>query len=164
MDELNEVSIEQLLEQQALLASKIEAIRTAKKTEILDLVKKYVSQYNLEIKDVYPHWKPEIVYRDSEPDGEPHSTNSLKGIKIAAKYRDTESSSEWTGKGLTPNWMKKHLANGKTKEDFLIDKPVEVEVTGEVKEQVAQFIESVVVPIEEEVITVEEEVMFDKTE
>jgi len=150
MDELNEQTIEQLLEQQALLASKIEAIRTAKKTEILDIVKKYVSQYNLEIKDVYPNWKPEIVYRDSEPDYEPHGTNSLKGTKAPAKYRDEENGNEWSGRGLMPNWMKKRIEDGKTKEDYLIDKPVVEQVEPVTEEVVEPIIDTVVEPVEEE--------------
>jgi len=150
MDEINDISIEQLLEQQALIASKIEAIRTAKKTEILDLVKKYVSQYNLEIKDVYPNWKPEVVYRDSEPDDEPHGTNSLKGTKAPAKYRDEETGVEWSGRGLMPTWMKKRIEEGKTKEDYLIDKPAVV--SDAIKEQVADFIEAVKDPALDDVV------------
>ncbi len=39
--------------------------------------------------------------------------------KQPAKYRSSEGE-EWSGRGPTPRWMKPLLADGKTKEDFLI--------------------------------------------
>lgn len=36
-------------------------------------------------------------------------------IKVAAKYRDTETGKEWSGRGLEPKWL-----NGKDKAQFLI--------------------------------------------
>jgi DNA-binding protein H-NS len=42
--------------------------------------------------------------------------NSAKSKKeVAAKYRDTVSGQEWTGRGRSPRWLE-----GKNKEDFLI--------------------------------------------
>jgi DNA-binding protein H-NS len=34
---------------------------------------------------------------------------------VAAKYRDTATGQEWTGRGRAPTWL-----NGKNKEDYLI--------------------------------------------
>ncbi len=45
-------------------------------------------------------------------------TRYAKG-KQPAKYRGPNGE-EWSGKGLSPKWMKPLLAEGKTKADFLI--------------------------------------------
>ena len=54
-----------------------------------------------------------------------------KGVKIAnlhdvravpVKYRDPEDPSNvWAGRGRTPNWFKKRLKEGYTKEDLLVN-------------------------------------------
>ena len=45
-------------------------------------------------------------------------TKHPKG-KQPAKYRGPNGE-EWSGKGPSPRWMKPYLAQGKTKQDFLI--------------------------------------------
>lgn len=41
------------------------------------------------------------------------------GIAVAAKYKGPNGET-WTGRGLTPRWMADLLAQGRTKEEFLI--------------------------------------------
>jgi DNA-binding protein H-NS len=46
---------------------------------------------------------------------------SLKGIKVAAKYRGPEGEL-WAGRGATPRWLVAAMKEtGKKREDFLID-------------------------------------------
>jgi DNA-binding protein H-NS len=48
--------------------------------------------------------------------------SSLKGTKVAAKYRGPEGET-WAGRGATPRWMTEATkGTGKKREDFLIDK------------------------------------------
>ena len=49
--------------------------------------------------------------------------SSLKGKKVAPKYRNPKNRSEtWAGRGATPRWMAAAIKTGKKKEDFLIHK------------------------------------------
>jgi DNA-binding protein H-NS len=48
---------------------------------------------------------------------------SLKGMKVAAKYRDS-SGNTWAGRGATPRWLKAAIKEGGKIEDFLIDKAI----------------------------------------
>ena len=41
------------------------------------------------------------------------------GAAVAAKYRGPNGET-WTGRGLTPRWLAGLIADGKTKEDFVI--------------------------------------------
>ena len=49
--------------------------------------------------------------------------SSLKGKKVAPKYRNPTNWSEtWAGRGATPRWMAAAIKTGKKKADFLIHK------------------------------------------
>jgi DNA-binding protein H-NS len=49
---------------------------------------------------------------------------SLKGVKLAPKYRDTKDRSlVWAGRGARPRWMQERLKAGAKQEDFLIARP-----------------------------------------
>ena len=47
------------------------------------------------------------------------TANKLVGVKVAAKYRDASGQS-WTGRGLMPRWLATLVAQGRTKEEFLV--------------------------------------------
>ena len=63
--------------------------------------------------------------RIKDPDGVGKKTapkktaNKLAGVKVAAKYRDASGQS-WTGRGLMPRWLATLVAQGRTKEEFLV--------------------------------------------
>jgi DNA-binding protein H-NS len=59
--------------------------------------------------------------RLGEPEIKPRKRASLRGIKVAPKYRDPENpSNTWAGRGAVPRWMKERIKSGAKKEDFLI--------------------------------------------
>jgi DNA-binding protein H-NS len=39
---------------------------------------------------------------------------------VAPKYRDPDTGTTWTGRGLQPRWMRAAVARGKSPADFLI--------------------------------------------
>jgi DNA-binding protein H-NS len=45
----------------------------------------------------------------------------MKGQKVAPKYRGPGGET-WAGRGAMPRWMAAAIKDGKTREDFLIDK------------------------------------------
>jgi DNA-binding protein H-NS len=47
--------------------------------------------------------------------------SAMKGQKVAAKYRGPGGET-WAGRGAVPRWMAAAIKEGKTREDFLIDK------------------------------------------
>ena len=47
-------------------------------------------------------------------------TSSVKGSKVAAKYRDPNSGTTWSGRGLKPKWLKAAIEGGKSLEDFAV--------------------------------------------
>jgi DNA-binding protein H-NS len=49
--------------------------------------------------------------------------SSLKGQKVAVKYRD-ESGNTWAGRGAQPVWLREKLKAGAKLEDFAVQKTV----------------------------------------
>jgi DNA-binding protein H-NS len=50
--------------------------------------------------------------------------SSLKGMKVAPKYRNPETGETWAGRGATPRWLQALLRRGRKLEDFAIGKQV----------------------------------------
>jgi DNA-binding protein H-NS len=48
--------------------------------------------------------------------------SSLKGRKVAIKYRD-KSGNTWAGRGAQPVWLREKLKAGANLEDFAVQKP-----------------------------------------
>lgn len=43
-----------------------------------------------------------------------------KGQKVAPKFHDPKSGNSWTGRGLTPVWLREHEEAGGNREDFAV--------------------------------------------
>src|SRR5947209_5844481 len=48
---------------------------------------------------------------------------SIKGMKVAPKYRHPKTGETWSGRGGTAGWLAREIKAGRKKEDFLIAKP-----------------------------------------
>ena len=51
-----------------------------------------------------------------------HGRKSLKGRKVAPKYRDPATGDTWAGRGARPRWLLARLKAGKKLQDFSIGK------------------------------------------
>ena len=52
---------------------------------------------------------------------EANKKQKRKGAKVAAKYRNPDDASQtWTGRGMTPKWVRAHTEAGRDKSEFLI--------------------------------------------
>lgn len=40
--------------------------------------------------------------------------------KAPIKYRDPKTGNAWSGRGMTPVWLREHEASGKSREDFAV--------------------------------------------
>ena len=52
----------------------------------------------------------------------PRRAGSIKGTKVAPKYRHPKTGETWSGRGGTAGWLAREIKAGKKKEDFLIAK------------------------------------------
>ena len=56
-------------------------------------------------------------------DGSGGKARSVKGAKVAPKYRHPKTGETWSGRGGVAGWLAREIKNGKKREDFLIAKP-----------------------------------------
>jgi DNA-binding protein H-NS len=55
---------------------------------------------------------------------------SVKGSKVAAKYRHPKTGETWSGRGGVAGWLAREIKSGKKRDDFLIAKPVKTKRAG----------------------------------
>ena len=95
-------TLKELIAQREEIEKQIAEVR---KNEVADAIKKVrslIGEYQLTQQDVF---------------GGAVGAKKVKvaGTKVAAKYRDSVTGKEWSGRGLAPKWLQ-----GKNKTDYLI--------------------------------------------
>ena len=56
-------------------------------------------------------------------DGTSGKSRSVKGTKVAPKYRHPKTGETWSGRGGVAGWLAREIKSGKKREDFLIARP-----------------------------------------
>jgi DNA-binding protein H-NS len=100
-------ALQDLLEQKKALDQQITALRTAERQEAISKVRALMAEHGLTATDV-----------QGSASGKAAKAGSTK--KVAAKYRDPQTGSSWTGRGLKPRWLTEALSNGKSLADFAL--------------------------------------------
>jgi DNA-binding protein H-NS len=121
-----------LLAQKAALDKKIAEARRAERAEAIEQVRTLMARYGLTLADLSPGRRAGrvAVTTDAPPPSIPKPAKSpgRKGKplgKVAPKYRDPQTGSTWSGRGLKPRWLTAALAAGHSLEAFRIDGPVD---------------------------------------
>jgi len=106
-------------------AKKLEASRDAKKLKAIGQVNALMKKLNVSVEDLKDSPIRTIKSKNGKRVASPKAVKTRP--PVLPKYRDEVSGQTWTGRGKPPVWLKALLDQGKTKEDFLIQK-VAVEV------------------------------------
>jgi DNA-binding protein H-NS len=104
--DLQKLSYLELLKLSEQISKAIVAKKQAEKSHIKKQVQALIEGAGFDINDIVGTAK----------------TKSLKGRKVAAKYRNPKKPDEtWTGRGRQPKWLAAELARGKSLTAFLIN-------------------------------------------
>lgn len=106
--ELNQV----LIRAQSLRDAKLDSA----KQDFMTRMKAEGEQLGLNLGSLFGGAAP--AKRGRKPAGEPKSERA----PVLAKYR-SPTGDEWSGRGRMPKWLQAEEAEGKSRDDFLIDKP-----------------------------------------
>jgi DNA-binding protein H-NS len=104
-------SLQDLLDQKSKLERQIADIQKASRNEAIACVRALMAEHGVTVEDLVAA-KALGVKR---PKG-PQST----GRKVAAKYRNPETGTTWSGRGLKPKWLAQAIADGRQVSDFAI--------------------------------------------
>lgn len=99
--------IQGLLQQRQELERQIKQMQDSARLDALAQIRELMSQYNLSPQDL-------AVSRAGKK-------GSKAGSTVAPKYRDPETGSTWSGRGLKPKWVTAALDSGKTLGDLAIN-------------------------------------------
>ena len=92
--------LQSLFQKRTALDAEINKMQLAQKSETIALINNIMDDYNLSTDDLAMHVPK----------------------KAKTKYRNYATNEAWSGRGLTPVWVKRELAAGALLEDFLIEK------------------------------------------
>ena len=98
-------SYQEILQEIDALKAQAEAVRKAEIAAVIEDVRAKVRAYNLTARDLGL------------------SAEQGRGTRqpSAPKYRDPVSGKTWTGRGVHPTWLKDYIAQGRSKEEFMIN-------------------------------------------
>lgn len=95
-------TLEQLLAERESLDQKIKELQAEARKEAINQVLSLIDRHVLKEQDLFSS-------------GSASKTGKNSGAKVPAKYRDSETGNEWSGRGIPPVWLR-----GKDKKDYLI--------------------------------------------
>lgn len=116
-----------LLAQKAALDQKIAAARRAERSAAIEEVRSLMARYGLTLADVAAGRraaKPASTSTADAASGKPAKDPKPAGRKgrplgkVAPKYRDPQTGSTWSGRGLKPRWLSAALAAGRSLDEF----------------------------------------------
>ncbi len=103
--DLQKLSYRELVELKGKIGKAIEAKKMAEKTNIKNKVKELIEGAGFDVGDIVGGT----------------ASKSLKGRKVAAKFRNPKNPEEtWTGRGRQPKWLVAELARGRSLNSFPI--------------------------------------------
>ena len=105
----NIMNLKNLLARKAELDKQIDSLSREQRGMAIAQVKALMGDHGLTLAD--------LAGKSSSPGAK---KSSAKGAKVAAKYRDPDSGTTWSGRGLKPKWLKAVIESGKKIEDFAI--------------------------------------------
>lgn len=129
------VSLIDLNKKIAKLQKQADAIKNREKKSVIDQIRQAIHHYELTQADLFtPNGSP-VGRRGRAPAGaslglmseegglrprrgRPVGSVSRKPVPI--RYRDDEGNT-WTGRGKQPNWLKAHVENGHSIDEFLVE-------------------------------------------
>ncbi|HML83438.1 MAG TPA: H-NS histone family protein [Thiomonas arsenitoxydans] len=96
-----------LMKQIADLQAQADAMAREEKAAAVLRVKDIMREYGLTLSDL---------------GGMSHASSSRKGVAVPPKYRHPASGALWSGRGQKPRWLREEIAQGRTADEFLIDR------------------------------------------
>ncbi|ABM39235.1 H-NS histone family protein [Polaromonas naphthalenivorans] len=95
-------TLQELLAERDALDQRIKELQAEARLEAISNVLSLIDRHGLKENDLFSS-------------GTSTKKNKYSATKVPAKYRDSETGSEWSGRGIPPVWLR-----GKDKKDYLI--------------------------------------------
>lgn len=101
--------LQELINRQEELQRQIREVQESERTEAIAKVRQIMSESGLTLADL-----------GGKSNAASKSRNGGTGVKAPIKFRDPDSGSTWSGRGLKPRWLTQKMALGASKESFAV--------------------------------------------
>ena len=103
------------------LQKQAQQIKTKEFAKTVQDIQEKMRAFGITLKDLQSPKSGKRVTLTESPAKKPRkASNKVLGNKVAAKYRSADGKS-WSGRGLMPRWLKALVAEGRAKEEFLVN-------------------------------------------
>lgn len=110
------LSVEELSAHIAEAQSILDQKRDHARREFIEETRKKADALGISLKDILADGA------SVSPKGRKKKADTPEGRKVAVKYRDPENvENTWTGRGMTPRWLREKTEAGAKLEDFLVE-------------------------------------------
>lgn len=101
------------------LQKQAKALQAKQRNPIIASIIQSMREYDISLAELTAALakKPATANRKAENNAEPKPKRP-----VPPKYRHPDSGETWTGRGKAPRWIANALAQGRTRDDFLINK------------------------------------------
>jgi DNA-binding protein H-NS len=100
-----------LIAQKAALEQKIAEARRAERAGAIAQIQSLMAAHGLTLADLAGKASAAAPAKEG---------GARKGSKVPAKYRDPDTGTTWSGRGLHPKWLQAALKSGRKLSDFAI--------------------------------------------
>lgn len=100
-------ALKDLLTQKAELEKQIELLSQTQRSDAISQIRTLMADHGLTLADL-----------TAKPSGA--KSSAATGRKLAPRYRDPDSGSTWSGRGLRPKWLQAAIESGRKLEDFAV--------------------------------------------
>ena len=116
-------SLQELLNARTKLEGEIRARQSVERTKALAEIRQIMATHGLTLTDLGTAARRGSA-RDAAADGsEPApAKRMIPSTKVSAKFRDPDTGDSWTGRGMTPKWLRDHEEAGRSRAKYLIAK------------------------------------------
>ena len=102
------------------LQKQAQQIKTKEFAKTVQDIQEKMRAFGITVKDLQSVKSPRSAKSlDASAKKPRRAASKSAGSKVPAKYRNADGQS-WTGRGLMPRWLKTLVAEGRTKEEFLV--------------------------------------------
>lgn len=116
-------SLQELLNARTKLEGEIRARQSVERTKALAEIRQIMTTHGLTLKDLGAAARRgssrDVAADGSEP---PPAKRQMPSTKVSAKFRDPDTGDSWTGRGMTPKWLRDHEEAGRPRAKYLIAK------------------------------------------
>lgn len=120
-ENFDNATLQQLLDARAKLDAEIRTRKSAERTKGLAEIRQIMATHGLTMKDLGASARRGYTQAAVADGADPApASRAASTSKVRPKYKDPTTGDSWTGRGMTPKWLRDHEEAGRPRANYLI--------------------------------------------